>query len=122
MLLQCSERYACPTCYIAKRDTSPGAGGGKFESRVDDTVANRSRSFRHIPSLSSGLTPTFGPSFDGGDDLVWVGFPDERLWGLVVLLDEAVHGRLEIDEGVEDAVFEPSAGELGGEAFDGIQP
>jgi len=62
------------------------------------------------------------PSFDGGDDLVWVGFPDKRLWGLVVLLDEAVDGRLEIDEGVEDAVFEPSAGELGENAFDGIQP
>ena len=68
------------------------------------------------------MTPTFGPSFEGGDDLVWVGFPDERLWGLVVLLDEAVDGRLEIDGGVEDAMFEPSAGELGGEAFDGIQP
>ena len=68
------------------------------------------------------MTATFGPSFDSGDDLVWVGFPDERLWGLVVLLDEAVDGRLEIDEGVEDAVFEPSAGELGEKAFDGIQP
>jgi hypothetical protein len=62
------------------------------------------------------------PAFDGGDDLVWVGFPDERLWGLVILFDEAVECRLEIDEGVEDAVFEPSAGELGEEAFDGIQP
>jgi hypothetical protein len=62
------------------------------------------------------------PSFDGGDDLVWVGFPDKRLWGLVVLFDKVVDGRLEIDEGVEDAVFEPSAGELGEEAFDGIQP
>jgi len=62
------------------------------------------------------------PSFDGGDDLVCVGFSDERLWGLVVLLDEAVDGRLEIDGGVEDAVFEPLAGELGEEAFNGIQP
>jgi len=61
-------------------------------------------------------------SFDGGDDLVRVGLPDERLWGLVVFLDGAVDGRLAIDEGVEDAVFEPSAGELGEKAFDGIQP
>jgi len=62
------------------------------------------------------------PSFDGGDDLVRVSFPDERLWGLVVLLDEAVDGRLAIDEGVEAAVFEPSAGELGEKALNGIQP
>ncbi len=33
------------------------------------------------------------PSFDGGDDFVGVGFPDEGLGILIVLLDEAVDGR-----------------------------
>ena len=39
-----------------------------------------------------------------------------------MLLDEAVDGGLEIDEGVEDAVFEPPPCELGEEAFDGVLP
>ena len=62
------------------------------------------------------------PSFDGGDDLIGVGFPDEWLWGLVVLLDEAIDGRLQIDEGVKDAMFELSASKLGEEPLDGVVP
>jgi len=39
-----------------------------------------------------------------------------------VLGDEAVDGGLEIDEGVEDAVLQPAARQLGEEAFDGTEP
>ena len=39
-----------------------------------------------------------------------------------MLLDEAVDGGLEIDDGAEDAVLQASAGQLGEEALDGIQP
>jgi hypothetical protein len=63
------------------------------------------------------------PSISCGDNVLWIGFPDEWL-GLVgvVLFDEAVDGSLEIDDGMEDAVFEPPPGQFGEEAFDGIEP
>ena len=60
------------------------------------------------------------PSFDGGDNSVGAGFPDEGLGVLIVILDEAVTGVLDIDEGVEAAVFKPPLRELGEDAFDGV--
>ena len=62
------------------------------------------------------------PAPDGGDDVVWICFPDERAWFLVMLVDEAVDGGLQVDDGVEDAVFQAPSGELGEEAFDGVEP
>jgi len=41
---------------------------------------------------------------------------------LVVFADEAVDGALEIDDGSEDAVLQPTARQDGKEAFDGVQP
>ena len=62
------------------------------------------------------------PSPDGCDDGVGIGGPGEGAGFCVVLVDEAVDGGLEVDDGVEDAAPEPPLGELGEEAFDGIQP
>jgi hypothetical protein len=62
------------------------------------------------------------PSVAGGDDGCGVRAPDEGLGALVVLVDEAVDGGLEIDDRAEDAVLQPTAGELGKEALDGVQP
>ena len=42
----------------------------------------------------------------GGDDFVWIGGPDEGLWLLVVVGDEAIDGGLEIDDAFEDAALE----------------
>ena len=46
------------------------------------------------------------PSFDGGDDFVWIGGPGEGLWVVVGLVEEAVDGDLEVDNGAEDAAFQ----------------
>lgn len=63
------------------------------------------------------------PSVSGGDDLIGVGAPYEWLcFCLVVFGDEAVDGGLQIDDGVEDTVFQPSPCQLGEEAFDRVQP
>jgi hypothetical protein len=43
------------------------------------------------------------PTFDGGDDFVWIGGPDEGLRLLVVLFEEAIDGGLEIGDGSEHA-------------------
>jgi len=50
---------------------------------------------------------------DGCDDPVWIGLPDERSRILIMLLDEAIDGGLQIANGVEHAVFQASPGELG---------
>ena len=39
------------------------------------------------------------PSFDGGDDFVWIGGPGEGLWVVVDLGEEAVDGELDADDG-----------------------
>lgn len=63
------------------------------------------------------------PTSDGGDDLIVVGGPDERLGGFVlVLLDVPANGLLEIGTGPEDAASDPSAGNEGKEGFDGVEP
>ena len=46
------------------------------------------------------------PTTGGGDDFVWIGGPDEGLWLLVVVGDEAIDGGLEIDDAFEDAALE----------------
>jgi hypothetical protein len=57
------------------------------------------------------------PSVSRCNDFLWVGFPDEwfGLFG-VVLRDEAVDGRLQVDDRAEHSMFEPASGELGEEA------
>ena len=62
------------------------------------------------------------PSFDGGDDFVRVGGPGEGLWLGIGVVDEAVDGGLEVDDGSEDAAFQASPGQLGEEALDRIEP
>ncbi|KUO50670.1 MAG: hypothetical protein APF78_03670 [Sphingomonadales bacterium BRH_c3] len=49
---------------------------------------------------------------DSSDGFVWITFPDEGARVLVVLLDEAIDGRLQGDNGVEDRVFQPSPCQL----------
>lgn len=58
------------------------------------------------------------PTPDCSNDVVRVCFPDEWLWFAVVLLDEAVDGRLQVDDGMEDAVLQPPARQFREEAFD----
>jgi len=63
------------------------------------------------------------PSISGSDDIVWIGAPDE--WfslGLIVLVNEAVDGRLQINDRSKDAMLEASARQFGEETFDCIQP
>ena len=48
--------------------------------------------------------------------------PDEGPGALVVLLDEVLDGGLQGDERGEDAALELSAGQLGEEALDGVEP
>jgi len=62
------------------------------------------------------------PSFDGGDDLVRIFGPSEGPGVEICLDEEAFDGCLKLDDGSEHAAFEPPLGELGEEAFDGIEP
>ena len=62
------------------------------------------------------------PSFDGGDDFVGVGGPREWLRVGVGLSDEAVDGRLEIDDGAEDTAFQSTSAELGKKSLDSVGP
>jgi hypothetical protein len=62
------------------------------------------------------------PTLDRCDEFIGVCFSDEWLWFLIVLLDEAVDGRLQIDDGVKDAVLQTSACQFGEETFNGVQP
>jgi hypothetical protein len=40
------------------------------------------------------------PSFDGGDDFVWVCGPCEALWVIVGLIQETADGGLEVADGM----------------------
>jgi hypothetical protein len=51
------------------------------------------------------------PTIGGGDDFVWIGGPDEGLWLLVAVGDEAIDGGLEIDDAFEEAALEAPLGE-----------
>src|SRR6202163_2558527 len=62
------------------------------------------------------------PTIGGGDDFVWIGGPDQGLWLLVVVGDEAIDGGLEIDDASEDAALEAPLGEDGEETLDGVEP
>ena len=62
------------------------------------------------------------PSFDGGDDLVWVLGPGKGLGALVRLAEEAVDGGFEFFVGPEDAALETLLGKFGQESLDGIEP
>ena len=62
------------------------------------------------------------PSLDGGDDFVRVGGPREWLRVGVGLSDEAVDGRLEIDDGAEDTTFQSTSAELGENPLDSVEP
>lgn len=62
------------------------------------------------------------PALDGGEDLVWICGPDERLRVVVCLGEEAIDGGLEIDDQVEHVALKPTFAELGEEALDGIEP
>jgi len=62
------------------------------------------------------------PSFDSGEDPFGISGPDEGFWIGVRFCDEAVDGRFEIIDGAEHATLEASSGELGEEAFNGIEP
>jgi hypothetical protein len=41
------------------------------------------------------------PSFDGGDDVIWIGGPGEGFGVFVGFVEKAIDGRLEIDKGME---------------------
>ena len=62
------------------------------------------------------------PTPDCGDDFIGISAPDEGSRLLIMLLDEAVDGGLEINDGVEDAVFQAATGQFGEEPLDRVQP
>ncbi len=62
------------------------------------------------------------PTPDSSDDFIRIGGPDEWPRFGVVLFEESINGGLQVDDGVEDAAFEPALGELGEEALDGVEP
>jgi hypothetical protein len=62
------------------------------------------------------------PSPDRGEDAIGVGGPVEGFGVGVGLVEESVDRGLEVDEGAEDAAFEPSPREFGEEALDGVEP
>ena len=59
------------------------------------------------------------PSLDGGDN-----FFKAREWRRVgvSLGDEAIDGRLEIEDGAEDTTFRSATAELGDEPLDSVEP
>ena len=61
------------------------------------------------------------PTVDSGDDLIRIGGPNERLWLIVVLVDEAIDDCLKVDDRVTYAPFEAPLSQLGEEALDGIE-
>jgi hypothetical protein len=60
------------------------------------------------------------PSSDGGDDFVGIGDPREGLRLGVVVFEEPIDRRLEVDDGPEDAAFETALGQDGEEALERI--
>ena len=88
-------------------------------------VPIRSGRVATIGARSNHLVDCFNhklPSLDGIDDAIWICSPDEGLWVLVGLDDEAFDCLLKIDDRVEDASLQASPGELGEETLDGVQP
>ena len=60
------------------------------------------------------------PASGGGDILLWVGLPNERLWLFVVNIDEGVDRLLQVDECAEHTVLEPPPCQFGGEAINSV--
>lgn len=47
---------------------------------------------------------------DSGDDFVGICFPDKRACFLIMLLDEAIDGGLQVDDGMEDTFLKALPG------------
>jgi hypothetical protein len=62
------------------------------------------------------------PSFDGGDDFVWISGPIEGLRLLVVFFEEAIDGGLEIGDGSEHASLQSPLCEYCEKSLDGVEP
>ena len=62
------------------------------------------------------------PASDGGDDFIGVGGPGEGRGLPIVLFEESIDGRLQIDDRSEYAALESALSERGEEAFDGVEP
>src|SRR3954463_1182195 len=62
------------------------------------------------------------PAYDGGDDLVGVCGPGEGLGVMVGLVEIAVDGGLEGDDGGEHAAVHSALGERGEEGLDCVEP
>ena len=61
-------------------------------------------------------------AFDGGNDRVGVFGPGKWLGSDIVFGEVAIDGSLEVDNAFEDPALEPTLGEDGKEAFDGVEP
>ena len=70
---------------------------------------------------ASGVFLHLAPTPDGGNNSIRIILPHRGPGFLVVLLDEAIDGGPEVNDGVEDAVFQSPAGQLGEKALDGIE-
>jgi hypothetical protein len=62
------------------------------------------------------------PAFDGCDDFIRIGGPNEWFGIVVGLGNETLDGGLEIDEGSKYTALQSALAQLGKEAFDGIEP
>ena len=63
------------------------------------------------------------PPISGGDNFVWISFPFEGLGVVgVVFVDEPIDRGLQIDQRIEDSVFESAVGQFSEEALDRVQP
>ncbi len=62
------------------------------------------------------------PAIDGCGDFVWICGPGKGSWVIVGLVEEAVYGGLEVDDGAKDAAFEAALRQLGEEALERVQP
>ena len=62
------------------------------------------------------------PSFDGGDNFVWIGDPLEGFGMGVVIVEEAIDRGLEVGDGSEDSAFEAAFGEGCEETLNGVEP
>lgn len=62
------------------------------------------------------------PTPNGSDDFIRISRAGERLGTRIGFSDVPVDGLLKIDHRTEDAALEPLAGQLGEQAFNGIEP
>ena len=62
------------------------------------------------------------PSFDGGDNFVWIGDPFEGFGMGVVVVEEAIDRGLEVGDGSEDSAFEAAFSEGCEKTLNGVEP